>query len=184
MKRTTSGALLLLVLLICSGPVDATQVIYQSPQQMGTESALVVRGRVTDVFSYWNESQTKIFTETVFAVDETYKGSGEPTVRVVQPGGVVGNRRMHVHGALVWKPGEEALLFLEPSKTGEHRVSGFSQGKFNIERDPATGRAFIVHPSLGGVDIVGAPTSGGQAGQPRTDKTPLEQFVQQALGRR
>ena len=98
MKRTTSGALLLLVLLICAGPADATQVIYQSPQQMGTESALVVRGRVTGIHSYWNESQTKIFTETVIAVDETYKGSGAPTVRVVQPGGVVGNRRMQPCG--------------------------------------------------------------------------------------
>ena len=184
MKRTTSGALLLLVLLICAGPADATQVIYQSPQQMGTEATLVVRGRVTGIHSYWNESQTKIFTETVIAVDETYKGSGAPTVRVVQPGGVVGNRRMHVHGALVWKPGEEALLFLEPSSRGGHRVTGFSQGKFDIERDPATGRAFVVHPALGGVDVVGAPPGGGQAGVQRGEKTPLEQFVQQALGRR
>ena len=184
MKRTAIGAALLLALLLLAGTADATQVIYQSPQQMGTESSLVVRGRVTGVHSYWNESHTKIYTETVIAVDETYKGRGAPTVRVSQPGGVVGTRRMHVHGAIQWNPGEEVLVFLEPLSRGGHRVAGFSQGRFDIERDPATGSAFVVHPALDGIDLVGTPAIGGQAAVPRAGKTPLEQFVQQALGQR
>jgi hypothetical protein len=184
MRRTATGAAFLLVLLIWTGTPGATQIIFQSPQQMGMESVLVVRGRVADVHSYWNESRTKIYTETVIAVDETYKGDGAPTVRVVQPGGVVGNRRMHVHGAVQWKFGEEVLLFLEPLSRGRHRVAGFSQGRFDIERDPATGSAFVVHPALDGIDLVGAPSGDGASGAGRAGKTPLEQFVQQALGQR
>jgi hypothetical protein len=184
MKRQPLGFGLLLAVLSGVASVEATQVVYQSPQQMGSESALVVRGRVTGTRSFWNESNTKILTETTVNVDETYKGSGVPTVSVVQLGGVVGNARMTVHGALSWKPGEEVLLFLEPRRQGGHRVSGFSQGKFDIERDPVTGEAFVVHPALEGVDVQGAPPDGTERFPARAEKTPLEQFVNQALGRR
>jgi hypothetical protein len=184
MKRTTVGVAALLVLLAAAAAVEATQVIYKSPQQMGSESSLVVRGTVTGVRSFWNESRTRIYTETIVAVDETYKGTGTPTARVIQPGGVVDNARMHVHGALTWRPGEEVLLFLEPRRRGGHRVSGFSQGKLTIERDPATGEPFITHPALDDVGLLGAPDSGAHQAAPGAAKTPLDRFIQQALGRR
>jgi len=184
MKRTTVGIAALLVLLAAFATVDATQIMYKSPRQMGSESALVVRGKVTGVRSFWNESRTRIFTETTVAVDETYKGGVTTTARVVQPGGVVDNARMNVHGALTWRSGEEVLLFLEPLRGGGHRVSGFSQGKFNVERDPATGEAFITHPAMEGVEILGAPGGGDQQVVPAATRTPLDQFVDQALGRR
>jgi hypothetical protein len=161
----------------------ATQIIYQAPEQMGQEATLVVRGVVSHVQSFWNETHTKIFTETIIAVDETYKGREVRTARVVQLGGVVGNVRVHVQGALSWRAGEEVLLFLEPDNRGSLRVTGFSQGKFDIERDPATGGMFITRPALEAVAEAGA--SGAQGafeGAGGTAKVRLDEFLDRALG--
>jgi len=185
MKRVTIPSFVLLVALLLVAPVaEATQIILQSPQQMGQTSELVVRGKVSTVHSYWNETHTKIFTETTVDVDEAYKGQAGATARVVQMGGVVGNVRVHVHGAIVWSRGEEVLLFLEPDGRGAHRVSGFSQGKFLVERDPATGKAFVTGPALDDVEILGAPVRDDRQVSPRPVRTPLDQFVDKALGRR
>jgi hypothetical protein len=143
MNRTVKvlGAVLLALTLMA--PLAwATQVLYRSPQQMGAESSLVVRGEVTSVRSYWNESHTKILTETSISVGDTYKGASGRTINVVQLGGVVGHVRVNVHGSLSWSPGEEVLLFLEPFAGNAWQVSGFFQGKYNIVRDE-NGSAFV-----------------------------------------
>ncbi|UCG53330.1 MAG: hypothetical protein JSW58_07195 [Candidatus Latescibacterota bacterium] len=174
---------LLVALLLLTAEILATQIEYVSPKQMGTESSLVVRGKVVDVRSFWNEGHTKILTETVVNVDEAYKGQAVPSVRILQLGGVVGTLRMHVHGALSWRSGEEVLLFLEPLETGQHRVSGFSQGKFMIERDPVTGEPFIRRPALEGAEVLGAPSRDKDPLISQTTKLPLDDFVKEALGR-
>jgi hypothetical protein len=162
----------------------ATQIAYRSPQQLGDESALVVRGRVQSVESYWNSKHTKIFTRTRIAVDETYKGSARPMIDVVQLGGVVGNVKVTVQGALQWKVGEEVLLFAEPYDERSFQVSGFFQGKFKIEHDPATGIAYVDAPPPEGVSLVGAPSPQAPSRAQLKQRATLDQFVGQALGRR
>lgn len=159
----------------------ATQVLYRSPQQLGAESALVVRGEVTDVRSFWNESRTKILTETRISVSDTYKGASGRSISVVQLGGVVGHVRMTVHGALSWSPGEEVLLFLEPFVDGAWQVSGMFQGKYNVLRDDS-GRAFVQHAPVEGPAVLGAP--GAQDQPRRTARVSLDEFVNRALGRK
>jgi hypothetical protein len=152
---------------------------------MGAESSDVVLGRVTSVQSYWNAQQTKIFTETVIAVDESYKGSGESTVRLVQLGGEVDGVRVTVHGALSWRSDEEVFLFLEPYQGETYHVTGFSQGKFDVERDPETGEVFIKRPAIEDVHLVGGAGDDVQTQRGvRIERVPLDRFVSQALGRR
>ena len=162
----------------------ATQIEYVSPRQMGDESVLVARGKVTGVRSFWNEGRTKILTETTIVLDETYKGQGGGVVRVLQLGGDVGTIRMHVHGSLVWQDGEEVLLFLDRMDTGDFRVTGFSQGKFEIERDPVSGEAFVKRPMIEGAEVLGVQSQmdGGPSVHPK--RTPLDQFINDALGRK
>jgi len=158
----------------------ATQVIQRTPKELAQESQLVVDGTVSSVRSYWNEDHSKIFTEAVVAVGSTYKGGAAQSVRVVQLGGVVGNVRITAHGALQWKKGEEVLLFLEPSVPGAFQVAGFSQGKYMIERDARTGKAFVKHAM---------PPDGGDAKTLQSDAQPsaaterptLEQFLDSVL---
>ena len=162
----------------------ATEVEYVSPRQMGNESVLVVRGKVASVRSFWNDAHTKIFTETVIQVDETYKGQEAGEVRVVQMGGVVDNMQMHVYGALSWHRGEEVLLYLDRMDVDRYRVAGFSQGRFHIERDPASGEPFIRRPAEEGAEILGAPPGRGEGPLAVSARVPLGEFVKYTLGER
>ncbi len=185
--NSSACAFLACMFLLVAGLVAlayATQIAYRSPQQLGDESALVVRGRVQSVESYWNSKHTKIFTRTRIAVDETYKGSARTTIDVIQLGGVVGNVKVTVQGALQWRVGEEVLLFAEPYDAGSYQVSGFSQGKFRIGRDLATGTAYVEAPPLEGVSLVGAPAPQAPSRTTLRQRVTLDEFVSQALGRR
>jgi len=183
MTRTAVSVFaVLFVAAILAGAAQSTQIIYRSPKQMGDEASLVVSGKVSGVRSYWNDKQTKIFTETTIQIDEAYKGDAASTVRIIQMGGVVGTVRMHVHGALTWRTGEDVLLFLDSHDANRYRVFGFSQGKFGVERDPVTGEAFVTRPILEGAEVLGAPAQGGVANATEPAHVPLNQFINNALG--
>jgi hypothetical protein len=186
MKRT---ALLCVSVFLALAPfaasqLHATQIMPMTVRELGAESSLVISGSVSDVRSFWNEARTKIFTETTVRVAETYKGSGGSLLRVIQVGGIVGTVRMTAHGALQWRPGEEVLLFLEPYRGGDYRVAGFSQGKFNVERDPVTGEAFVAQPRSESEPVLRiAPNETAPEASGGT-RMSLRTFVNQALGLR
>jgi hypothetical protein len=173
----------LAVVFVITSVAMATQIVYRTPKQMGEQSSLVVHGKVASVRSFWNEKRTKIFTETFVQVDETYKGANPGTVRIIQLGGTVGKIKVTVAGALQWQPGEEVLLFLEEATPDAYHVSGFSQGKFNVERDPVTGEAFVRRPALEGAEVMGAPPSDDPMATTRVVEVPLTQFIDDALNR-
>jgi len=166
-------------LLVLAVSVQATKIIYQTPRELARESSQIVRGRVASVQSFWNENRSKIFTEVRISVEETYKGTSLRETRVLQLGGIVDNVNMHVEGALSWKANEEVLLFLEPNVSGSFAVSGFSQGKYAIERDRKTGKPFVRAAGLEGVELVDGPPGGGAA-PPR--KIPLDTFISSTVG--
>lgn len=156
----------------------ATKIVYRSPRELADESSHIVRGRVERVRSFWNREQTKIFTEAVIAVDETYKGAALHEARVLQLGGIVGHVNMRVEGSLAWRLDEEVLLFLEPGMQGTFNVAGFSQGKYEIERDPRTNRAFVRSPGLPDTELVGKPNGAA----PR--RIGLGDFIDEVVGQR
>ncbi len=170
---------LCLISISWSALACATLVEYLSPQQLGARSELVVRGRVESSDSYWNDKHTKIFTRTRISVGQTYKGIASAYVDIVQIGGIVGNVKVTAHGALRWNRGDEVLLFAEPDDAGSYRVSGFSQGRFMIERHPDTGEPFILAPRQDGVQILGAPAV--RDNRFPQDGIPLDEFVSHAL---
>ena len=185
MTRIAGVSCVIALLVIAAvSVVWATEVEYVSPRQMGDESALVVRGKVASVRSFWNDAHTKIFTEAVIRVDETYKGQAAGEARVLQMGGVVDKMQMHVYGSVIWHDGEEVLLFLDRLDADRYRVAGFSQGKFDIERDPVTGEPFIRRPSEEGVEITGAPPGQGEGPLAVSTRVPLGEFVKYTLGQR
>jgi len=154
--RAWSPAFLAFLLVAaCAADAAATQVVRQSVEDMGQAADLVVRGRVQGVRSYWNDARTRILTEAVVSVEAPLKGRARGDVRVVQMGGAVGDMQMTVAGALEWRAGEEVLLFLERSLPDRYRVAGFTQGKFTLETDPATGATYARQAGLAGVELVG-----------------------------
>ena len=173
------------VILFLGSAAEATQVLHQTPQQLGLQSELVVRGRVIAVESYWNTDHSKIFTRTRVAVDESYKGGAPATVDVVQLGGVVDGMRVTVHGATMWRQDEEVVLFLEAYQPGNYHVTGFSQGKFEIERDPNTGAPFVRRPEIDGLELMTTGPGGAPVPTPSSTvvkRVPINQFIADALG--
>jgi len=169
-------------LAVAALPALATEIIQVSPQEIAKASTLVVDGKVSGVRSYWNNDHSKIFTETTVAVGATHKGAGAGNVRVVQIGGVVGNVRQTAYGALAWKRGEEVLLFLESAGTGApgaYQVTGFSQGKYDIERDNS-GRAYVRQAMPADMATATPSATSGKA-SPQADRVALDQFLGQVL---
>jgi hypothetical protein len=184
--RTGTRILICLVFWIAplTGLTAATQVAYLTPQELGLQSDAVIRGKVLSVESFWNSSHTKVFTRARIAVDETYKGNPRSTVDLIQLGGVVGNVKVTVHGSPRWETGEEVLLFAEPRKAGDFQVTGFSQGKLKILRDPKTGQAYVRAQVEGGAELLAAPPGQQTATASGAEMVPVDEFVEHALGRR
>ena len=173
-------ACLVLILISASSDSFATQILFKSPEQLGSESTLVVRGTVESVRSYWNEERTTILTETRIRIDDTYKGVAGTTVAIVQYGGVVDHVKVSVAGAVSWQPEEEALLYLEPFTSDTYQVTGFSQGKLNIVRGDRPGEIYVQAANLDGVELVGGPQTATKAAG--TKLTRLENYLDRSLG--
>ncbi len=185
MKRITLAlAILTVSTLAIVSQAHATQVIFRSPSQMGSDAALVVQGTGSGVRSYWNQTHSKIFTEATIAVSATHKGQDQGIVSVTQLGGVVGNVQMSVGGSLQWSNGEEVLLFLERYDSGSYQVFGFSQGKFEVERNLDTGEAFVRRPNVAESGIAGAPAADDVRPSSVPVRVKLDDFLDDALGRR
>lgn len=164
-----------ILFIVVPNLTSATQVQYLRIETLGSESSVVVRGEVSSVRAFWNDSRSRILTETTIRVDERYKGAPPGELRVIQMGGELDGVRMTVSGALTWDPGEDVVLFLEDSLPGRYRVAGFTQGKYSVQRDPSTGEEFVVQASLGGVELVGG------AARSTEDRLFLRDLLQQAL---
>jgi hypothetical protein len=170
-----TALVILYALPLLSSPATATQVEYRSIEMMGSDAQRIVRGTVSHVESHWNESRTRILTETTLEISEDYKGAGPSTVRLLQFGGMIDDLRMTVAGALDWTVGEEVVLFLEESLPGRHRVSGFSQGKFAVDRNALTGEVTVRQAGLGEAELSGATVAELQS------RIPLGELLDRAL---
>jgi len=82
------------------------------------------------------DARGSIETVTEFRVDETMKG-GTPrhALRVVEPGGVVGDDMMATSGSPRYEPGRQYLLFLDRRADGDWRTHEMELGRFEIARD-------------------------------------------------
>jgi hypothetical protein len=166
--------------VLAASAANATQVIYRTPLQLAERASIVALGTVTDVRSSWNEQRTKIFTEITVNVAETYKGDRHPSITIVQPGGVAGIVRVTVSGVLSWEVGEEVLVIVEPLSDGLYRVSGFSQGKYRVERDPETHEAYVLGLGQEPTRLLMPPGEESRAPS-KLPKMPIGQFIEQVL---
>ncbi len=122
-----------LAVLLCSVSVvaSATTMIAVDVPEMTRISTQVVRGTVVSSTPRWNGDHSRILTDTVIDVAETYKGPQTKRVNVMQPGGEVGDIGQKVEGVAQFKVGEQVVVFLE-GRGDSALVTGMSQGKFTL----------------------------------------------------
>jgi hypothetical protein len=183
-------ALVAALLATCAfaAPAGASVVMALSFDELAADAHRVVLGDVTAVESRWVERDGGKTIET--AIDlavqtELSNASAGSTVRIVQPGGQVGDVGLAVSGMPEFHVGERVLVFLHVTGTDAegrttHSVVGMAQGKF------------IVLPRLlGGFDAIQQFPAGlalAEAGadgtiRPNEARRPLTLDLDEALAR-
>jgi hypothetical protein len=131
--------LLLVIFFLSVALVSATTIVPVSVERLTTESSHVVEARALSSWSQWNPQHSLIFTFTKFEVSRTLKGQAASSIVVKQIGGSAEGYTQKVAGVRLWREGEQAVLFLHPSPSGDGtlEVTGLMQGNFRMHVAPS-----------------------------------------------
>lgn len=138
-KRSVQWARGVCIALLVAGLLTAgsssAQPAGSTLQWLASHSTDVVRGRVVSLESSWTEDRTQIVTEVRIAVEEVLKGDAALEVRLIQPGGQVGDIAQISPQGATFSMGEEVLVFTQPEPGARLRLVSFAEGKVGLERD-------------------------------------------------
>lgn len=126
----------LLCAFLLSSATIATTIIRMDLKTLAQAAPLIFRGRCVNTESRWEPGAIWTFDE--FDVLETFKGAPPQRLRIRLPGGRVGHTETKIEGVPHFSPGEEVVLFAEPTSAGDYGVTSWAQGTFRVHRD-ATG---------------------------------------------
>jgi hypothetical protein len=154
----------------------ATTLVQMDLDQLTRTAAVVARARCLTISARWEGGH--LWTLTTFEVVEVWKSQAPQTIVVRLVGGSDGHRTVRVDGVPRFRPGEEAVLFLEPSGMGELTVTSWAQGTFRIHRDPTT-RKEVVTQDSGGLGVFDPATQQFHAGGVR--RMAIEPFRERVL---
>jgi hypothetical protein len=93
-----------------------------------------------------------IWTFSAFEVLERFKGNPPARILVRSPGGRVGHISTRVEEAPVFRPGDDAVLFLEAAADGSYGVTAWAEGTFRIRNGAEAGSETVTQDS-GGVAV-------------------------------
>jgi len=124
-----------------------TTLARMSLGQLTTAAQVIARVRCTSATS--RRDAGTIWTFTDFDIEESYKGAPGSHLAIRLPGGRDGHLVETVEGAPRFVPGDEAIVFLERTRSGDWSISAWAEGTFRIARDPQTRRETITQDSSG-----------------------------------
>lgn len=147
---------LALLLLIPPAPATATVMKLMSIEELTMVSTDVVRGTVLGQTSRWTRDSEGILTYVDILIHERLKGIRPlpHVVQLVQSGGELDGRRMHVVGLPEFREGEELFLFLapysdDPTEADHVSLIGGKMGRLPVLPDPDGGEPFAVRDLAG-----------------------------------
>jgi hypothetical protein len=176
-KRLLSPARLgCLVLMLTPAVGWASLVLFHDVKDLVDRSDRVLVAEVLSVDAAWDKDHKRIYTSIELQVAEMWKGAMPPTrrLKIVQPGGSVGDIEMRVHGMPSFTAGERAVLFLRGTDTAT--VVGMAQGKRSLLRS-AAGVWLVAPADLSGV--VTLDQGGRPAATPPQTAAPLDLLREQ-----
>ena len=172
--RLAAAALLaplLLTCLVAPRVTPAAVFLETSVESVARASDAVVRGQVVSRSSFFTQDRRTILTEVVVEVAEAWKGTPGERVRVIVPGGRVGDLAQRVDAAPGFADGEEVVVFL--SRRGDFfELNGLAIGKFRVEGGEAV-------PELGNILFQGPAV---KAGERRVGAMPFEELRRRVAG--
>lgn len=136
----------LLLLLALAAPARATVVLEVGLDELSRTSDVIFHGTVTrtDVVAVGGDA-TRLVTDVTFSVAQVIKGRAlapDPAFTLRLVGGARGGLEVRIPGMPRFAAGDEVVLFLERTDGG-FAITGFSQGRFSVSRDPDTGEAVV-----------------------------------------
>jgi hypothetical protein len=142
--KLLGAAALATALMSVTVPARASLVVALDLAGLTARAERVVVGEVLSVQASWDASHKKIYSTVVVQVAETWKGEapGDGRVVIVQPGGVVGDIEMHVHGMPHFAVGDRGVLFLTGALT-QATVVGLGQGMRPLHFNAQTARWIV-----------------------------------------
>ena len=153
--------------LLLPGLAAATIIVPRTLEEMARDSAAIVRAKVVQQQSAWDEAHRRIHTYAELEVLESIHGRPAGATLVVRTlGGEVGDIGMRVSGTASFRVGEEVLVFLraDPVDAERFQVVGMSQGKYTIDR---SGEAPVAVASVAGLAFAQRDASGKLAVEER-----------------
>lgn len=141
-KRMARACLTAGMLLVLGGAARATTLLSMSVEEMAGKAQTIVRARCVGNSTGWDAGE--IWTFTSFEIEEAWFGATPARITVRLLGGRAGNLTSSVSGVPRFRPGEQVILFLEPTPRGDFSVLSWQQGTFRIRRAPATGREMVM----------------------------------------
>ena len=141
------GIVLLLAALSggTAATASATTLERMSIAKMTQHAQLIVRAQCVANSVAWDGGE--IWTFTTFDVEDSWKGAPTAAARQVTVrllGGSVGILTSTVSGVPRFHPGEEVILFLQPTPRGDFSIVSWVQGAFRIHRDTRSGAEIVV----------------------------------------
>lgn len=124
---------------ISANRADATVVRALTLEEKCRVAPLIVYGAVERIESEWEVPEASARTLITVRVIQTLKGDAKAETRLIvyQGGGQIGGFKQVAPGMSKYEPGEEVVLFLEP--TGPYLVEiGIGIGKYAIENNWVT----------------------------------------------
>jgi hypothetical protein len=150
----TCARLFACCLILTPALVVATTLVQTSIERLTTDADLVVQGKVLDQTTKSTRDGRQLVTVVRVQVSETLKGSPRQQVRLVGPGGELGDIGQHVSGSATFTDGEEVLLFLARSQGEVYELVGMAQGKYRIERGGPGSPTRAIPEPLGNATLV------------------------------
>jgi hypothetical protein len=132
-RSLCSFALLAPAIAIAASAATATTLAHMSVAQMSQTAPVIVRARCIENSTRWDAGE--IWTFTRFAVEDVWKRSAPAQITVRLLGGTTGNLTSTVDGIPRFRPGQTAILFLEPTSHGDLSVLSWQQGTFRVRRN-------------------------------------------------
>ena len=125
---------------ICVGLVTPSFAVTVAPltfEQLVTQSAAIVFGRVVEVRSDFTDDRRAIQSVVTVEVLRGIKGRSGETLAFTVPGGRAGRYLNVMPGAPLFAPGDLAVFFVSSRGARLPVTTGFTQGIFRVQRGAA-----------------------------------------------
>jgi hypothetical protein len=133
-----------LLVVACSQAALATTAVVPRDDEMIVESRAIVTGRVIGLSTSVDVNTDLVYTYIRLEVNTVLKGKiTEREIVLKELGGETRDRGTLIFGMPRFEAGQDVLVYLNTWPDGALRVHQGFLGKFNINRDPSSGRVFV-----------------------------------------